>query len=185
MKQKSQKFNDLDRNRVIAAIEEHCGVTLKKVGRRSKWLRDESGRSWWVLGGEGSWHGIPEEMMEDEKRAQLEGVLVIADKKRSNLEVFAGPLTRLVKARDRFSRAAQTTGDYQFTVKVTGNLMQCQEALDVELKRIASVPYCDEDRAKDRRVKEASRMVALLSQEERETVLAQLQSEKGRVSDDE
>ena len=81
MKQKPEKFDNLDRTRVISEIQRYFGVKLQRVGRRFKWLRDESGRNWWVLGGIDTWHGIPEEMMEDERRTQVEGVLVIAYKK--------------------------------------------------------------------------------------------------------
>ena len=68
MKKSSGKFDNLARLRVIDAVHEHFDVTLKRVGRRYKWLRDESGRNWWVLGGKDDWHGIPEDMMEHEEQ---------------------------------------------------------------------------------------------------------------------
>ena len=51
MKQATKKFDNLDRGCVIEAVQEHCGVKLNKVGQRDTWLRNESGRTWWVLGG--------------------------------------------------------------------------------------------------------------------------------------
>ncbi len=38
MKQTAIKFDDLDRKRVIDAVQEHYGVKLDEVGHRSKWL---------------------------------------------------------------------------------------------------------------------------------------------------
>ena len=88
MKEKPERFDDLDRRPVIDAIQEHYGVKLQKVGSRPKWLRDASGRNWWILGGLETWHGIPEEMMEHEKCSEVEGMLVIAYKKLTKIEVF-------------------------------------------------------------------------------------------------
>ena len=177
MKQKSRKFDNLDRDCVIRAIQEHCGVKLQRVGSRSKWLRDESGRNWWVLGGRGGWHGIPEEMMEDEKQAQLEGRLVIAEKKLANLELFEGPLSRLVNARDRLYRAAQTNGDYQFTVEVKGDAMRCAQASDVVLRRIASTPFSDEQKERARQMNKIQKEMLAMSPEDRANFLAKLQSD--------
>lgn len=115
MKQKPERFDDLDRCRVIDVIQECCGVKLQKVGSRPKWLRDASGGNWWVLGGLGTWHGIPEEMMEHEKCSEAEGQLVIAHKKLTKVEVFKGSLGPLVNARDELPRNTQ---QFHFDVKV-------------------------------------------------------------------
>ena len=45
------KLGNLECERVIEAIQAHCGVTLRKVGQRPKWRRDEMRINWWVLGG--------------------------------------------------------------------------------------------------------------------------------------
>ena len=51
MQETHGKFGNRDRDRVIDAIQKHYAVKLQQVGRRPKWLRDASGRNWWVLGG--------------------------------------------------------------------------------------------------------------------------------------
>ena len=182
MKEKAAvKFDNLDRKRVIESIEEYYGVKLDKVGQRVKWLREDSGKAWWVLGGIGDWHGIAEEMMEREKEAPIEGMLVIAEKKRTSIEVFAGPLNQLVSSRDELFRTKET-GAYQFTVKVRGDLMQCVQAPAVVLERILSIPHSDADRERERRTGEASKMIAALSPEELNDLLHLLGSEEGQLT---
>lgn len=158
------KFDKWDRERVIGAVQEHCCVRLRRVGRRDKWLRDNSNRNWWVLGGIADWHGIPQEMMADEKLARLEGVLVMAEKKLTRMEIFMGPLGQLLSSRNRLYPAA--SGGRQFTVKVRGDVMRCVQAPVVVLKRIASIPHSEEDREHVRRRNEVSKILARLSEEE-------------------
>ena len=146
MKQKPEKFDNLARNHVINAIQGHYHVELHTVRRRSKWLQDKSGRNWWVLGGRGTWHGIPEEMMEDERRAQVEGVLVIAYKRLTGIDVFEGPLGPLLSASNELPRATQPPRDYKFNVKVSGTRLQCTEVPNLVLDRLATIPYSAEDR---------------------------------------
>ena len=178
MKQKLEKFGDLDRNQVIQEIQERCDVKLKKVGRRSKWLRDASGKSWWVLGGIGTWHGIPEEMMEDERRAQVEGVLVIAVKKSTGIDVFNGPLGPLVNASNELSRGTQPAGDYYFNVEVRGTHMRCIEVPNLVLARFATIPYSAEDRERDRKLNEFQKSVSAMSLED----LTALRDELNRIA---
>lgn len=112
-----KKFDETDRQAVIDMLSRHFGVRLQPVGRRRKWLRDDAGRKFWVLGGYEDWHGIPEEMMDAEVISPSRGYIVIAIRHCSTIEVFIGPLTSLVAARAHLSRASQTTGDYQFKVE--------------------------------------------------------------------
>ena len=138
VKQTKRKFSNLDRKPVIGLIQKHYSVKLDKVGSYDKWRRDQTGRTWWILGGIEGWHGIAEEMMEDEKQAQLEGKLVIALKKLSSIEVFVGSLSRLVSSSGKLSR--NEDGAYLFNVKMQGGLMRCDRAPDVVLERIGSIP---------------------------------------------
>lgn len=174
MKQASgEKFDNLDRKRVIDAIEDHYVVKLDKLKQRAKWLRDGSGKTWWILGGTGDWHGIAKEMMEHEKEAQIEGMLVITEKKQTSIEVFVGPLKQLVSSRDKLFRTKET-GAYQFTVKVRGDLMQCVQVPDAVLQRTLSIPHSYEDRESERRIKEASKIIAALSPDELDNLLLAL-----------
>ena len=163
MTQKLGKFDDLDRDRVVKKIEERCSVTLKKVGRRSKWLRDEAGRNWWVLGGQANWHGVPQEMIEDERRAEVGGVIVIADRKRVSIDAFKGPLAPLVSASDRFRHPS---GVYNFNVKICGDRMWVKEAPNAVLHRLDTIPYSAEDKERDRKQNELQKLVSAMTPEQ-------------------
>ena len=171
MKQKPEKFDGLDRRRVIEVIQEHCGVRLQTVGNRPKWLRDASGRNWWVLGGLGTWHGIPEGMMEHEKCSEMEGLLVIAYKKLTKIEVFKGPLGPLVSARDELPRSAQ---QFHFDVEVSGTHMRCIQAPNVVLDRLDTIPYSAEDRERERKLNEFRKSVSAMSREEQSALMDEL-----------
>lgn len=181
-KKEKAKFDDLDRERVIDAIQEHYSVKLLKVTRRAKWLRDDSGKIWWVLGGVGDWHSIPKEMIESEKDSMCEGMLVMTEKKRSTLEVFVGPLNQLVISRSKLSRDNKT-GSYHFTVRVRGKHIQCEQVPEVLLQRILSISHSDEDRERKRRTKQVSKLIASLSPEQISELLSELENEDGELSD--
>ena len=176
-----ERFGNFERGRVIEAIQMHYGVTLNKVGKRPKWQQDETGRNWWVLGGREDWHGIPAEMMDDESTASIEGMLVIAQKKVKNIEAFAGTLGPLVGARSELYRTQQSDGSdqYQFTVAVRGGRMQCVQAPKIVLKRFATFPYSAADRERDRNWHAVMRDIAEMSDEERASLLKEL-NRRGR-----
>ena len=186
MQETHGKFDNRDRDRVIDAIQKHYAVKLQQVGRRPKWLRDASGRNWWVLGGSQNrrqehWHGVPEEMMKDERRAQVEGVLVIADKKSTRIDVFEGPLGGLASASDELPlpRATQPPRDYKFNVKVRGTRMRCIEVPSVVSDWVLTIPYSAEERERDRALNEFRKTVAAMSLEDR----AALMDELHRIAD--
>ena len=170
------KFGNLERDRVIEAIQVHYGVTLHKVGKRPKWRRDETGRNWWVLGGREDWHGIPEEMMGDESAVSTEGMLVIAQKKVETIEAFAGTLGPLVDARSKLYHAQQSVGSdqYQFTVEVRRGRMLCVQAPTIVLKRFATFPYSVLDRERDRNWHSVIKGFAAMSDEDRASLLKEL-----------
>ena len=174
-----EKFDNWDRKVVIDGVQERYGVSLGKVGGRDKWRRDESGRNWCVLGGKDDWHGMPEEMMEDERQAQIEGMLVVAQKKYTCIELFSGPLRPIVDERDKLYRAARSTGDYQFTIKSYGDDLRCAQITNAVLKRFDTIPWSAGDRERDKRMKKLHKLVTTISLEDR----AALMDELNRLSD--
>ena len=170
----AKKFDNIDRKRVIRAVEDHFGVTLSKVGRRPKWLQDEAGRNYWVLGGYGEWHGIPEEMMDAEIKSPTEGMLVIAVRKKASMEVFAGGVGGLINGRVKLCRAKKTTGDYQFTYRVIGDHLIVEQLPSFSLERIDVLSYEVDEKEKDIAVDTVTKLFEKMSKEEQEEFLRSL-----------
>ena len=165
------KFDELDRDRVIDALQEYYGVQLDKIPPYRKWLRDESGRNWWVLGGIDDWHGIPKEMMDHEKESQIEGMFVFAVRKRTSIEMFGGPPTHLVSSRAKLDLKED---QYRFNVVAQGDFVRCIQVPDVMLERITSFSHSDEDRERLRNMKELIKIAKKLSDEELDEFMERL-----------
>lgn len=168
------KFDNIDRKRAIRTVEDYFGVKLSKVGRRLKWLQDEAGRNFWILGGYGEWHGIPEEMMDAEISAPTEGILVVAVRKKNSMEIFAGSVGNLYKGREKLYRAKKTTADYQFTYKVRGNHLIVEQLPGFSLEKIGALPYEENEKKKDIAVDNVTKLLEKMSDEEREELLRSL-----------
>lgn len=168
------KFDETDRRAVIRAIQDRLGVRLSPVGRRRKWLRDGQGRSYWILGGYGEWHGIPEDMMDAEASHPTGGNLVVATRKRQALQIFIGPLEPIVQGRRKLNRARQTTGDYRFTIRTGGNRMHINKVSGTTLRELADVSYTTNDKARDQNVQSARQLLDRLSPEEQRLIIREL-----------
>jgi hypothetical protein len=163
---KAIKFDEADREAVIRAIEDRLGVRLSPVGRRRKWLRDGDGRSYWVLGGYGEWHGIPEEMIDAEAKNPTTGMLVIANRKREALQVFVGPVDPVVRNRHRLYRARKTTGDYQFTLTQKGARLHINQVPGFALTELSTFGYTADEKAKDQGIHAAKGLLRKLTKEQ-------------------
>ena len=183
MNQTVEKFDNSDREHVIDAIRNHFGTKLAKVGNRDKWLQDESGRNWWVLGGKDDWHGIPEEMMNHEELAEREGMLVIARKKSKSIEMFAGPSTPFISAKEKLYRTAQGDGSYQYqiTVKTKGNHLICDQVTNAELRKFGALPYSSTEKEQNRKISELKKIWVDASSEERKEIVRMLGAQSDKL----
>jgi hypothetical protein len=173
------KFDETDRRAVIDALSRHFGVRIEPVGRRRKWLRDNAARSYWVLGGYGEWHGIPEEMMDAEVSRPSGGFFVIAMRHRSTMEIFISPLVPLVAARAKLNRASQTTGDYQFTFKKRGTHLIIDQIPNATLSELTGFSFDKTEKDSLARFRKAEKLVGALSEDE----LKKLQDELKKLQD--
>lgn len=130
------KFDGHDRRLVIAQVEAEFGVKLERIGRRQKYLRDSGGRRYCIFGGYGTWHGLPEEVVETEEKDPRDSVLVIAKRLDRTIDVFAGPLQPLVAGKYRL--AYTKDGQYEFNVDISGNRMKVRELPLVVLWRLGT-----------------------------------------------
>ena len=149
----SLKFSEHDRRKVISEVEKYYGVELSTVDRWKRYLHDETGLSYWVLGGYGDWHGISQQMMREE-RPKKNGLLVIAqiyaDKMRENclMHIFSGDLRPLIENAASLSRTEE--GDYQFDIHVRGDHLLIKQVSGYFLKKIGMVSCTVVDELVDR-----------------------------------
>lgn len=141
----SLKFNEVDREKVIIEIEKHFRVKLRRIGNRKKLLVDHNKKTYWVFGGYKTWHGIPSEMLKDEQRNQTNGELIIATRDGKKIDIFAGPLQKLIENARELSRTQK--GDFQFNIDIRGDRLLIKEISGLVLGKIVTFVY--EDKSKD------------------------------------
>ncbi len=168
------KFNERDRDHVIAEIEAHMNVRLERVGNYRKFLQDQSSRSFWVFGGYEDWHGINAAMMNEEARRDTDGLLVVAKRQRASITIFHGPLRPLIAARRDLSHTQ--TGDYQFNVAIRGSSMSVKEVLGLTLRRLGETQSVEP--AQSATTTRIEALVERMSPEERRQLLETLAAKK-------
>ena len=168
------KFDETDRRAVIDELSRRLDVQISRIGRRRKWLRDHSGRNYWVLGGYADWHGIPEEMMDAEEADPSDGFVVIAMRRQSDMEIFLGPLAPLVAARRKLYRANQSTGDYQFTFRRRGSHLLLDQDSSVTLSSLVNFSFDETEKESKKRVEEVVKQFAAFPEDERRELLKEL-----------
>jgi hypothetical protein len=170
------KFGEDDRGRVIAAVEDHYRVTLKPIGSRRKYLRDENGRRYLVLGGYEHWHGIPCSIFDAEERDPGDTLLVIAKRYRDDIDIYAGPFNPLLKNK---SRLPTTVNDqYVFNLRPVTRGFVIKEVPSLALTQIGETKPKRDEKAGDRRFRKAVEMLDQLSHEERAELLRRLRELK-------
>jgi len=169
---KSPKFSEHDRKKVISKIEEHFSIHLSPVGSRRKFLEDDEGKSYWVLGGYEDWHGIPPEMLEEEERRSTNGLLVIAKRYQNRIDVYSGALQSLIEHKEMLSHTKN--GDYQFNINIRGNHLLIKEVPELVLSKLGETPYYENEKGADKKMEEIKTLIYKLSPEERAELLKKL-----------
>ena len=168
------KFDEIDRTKVIAEISDHLGIRLTPVRKYKRFLEDEQGRPYWVLGGYDEWHGITAKMLEETKNRPEGGVLVIAKRYKTKIEIFVGSLQPMLDQSSRLSHPQ--SGDYQFNVAIRANLMTIKEVEGLVLRKLGTPMDVGPPTSAGLRHFEV--MMAKLSPEERLKLLEQLAETK-------
>ncbi len=159
------KFDELDRDRVIREAEQHLGVRLSRSRRRPKILTDDAGNTFVVLGGVGEWHGLPKELVEHRQ----EGTLVITKRTGERLRVFTGPLGPLVRNADRLH--AHDSGDFSFNVALRYDHAVIQEIPGARLSLLCEFVYTPEDKDRDQEIRELKKIITGMTPTERDALL--------------
>jgi hypothetical protein len=166
------RFDETDRRKVIAEIQSHYGVKLSPVGTRRKYLRDQNNRTFWVFGGYEDWHGIPAEMMEAEEKRNAEGILVVAKRVRTKIDIYTGPLLPLIISKKSLSHTQKD--EYQFNIRIRGNSLSIHEVPGLHLSALGTASYPMEEKASDKAVEKVETIIRKLSPEAREELYAKL-----------
>ncbi len=164
----TQKFDETDRRKVIAEVESLYKTKLTPVGNRRKCLRDQGDRTFWVFGGYEDWHGIPPEMMAAEEARGGAGVLVVAKRHRNRIDVYCGDLKPLVQ--NKKSLCLTKKGDYQFNIRIRGNVLVIHEVPTLHLSKLGESPFTTEEKTTEKAVT----IIRKLSPAAREQFLAEL-----------
>ena len=166
------KFDEHDRKKVIAEVETEFGVKLSPVGNRRKYLKDGTGKTYWIFGGYEDWHGIPPEMMEAEEKCSDEGLLVVAKRNKSSIDIFCGPLRQLITHKRELLHT--TKGDFQFNIRIKGNRLYIKEVSDLTLNKLGAATYTGEEKETDKKLDEVTALLNKMSPEEQQHLLSKL-----------
>lgn len=171
------KFDEIDRQKVIKAVESAYNVALSPVGRRRKHLQDQSGRPFWVFGGYDHWHGIPKEMMTIDTRRAAQGVLVIALRYSSRIDIYSGTLAPLIQERNRLPK---TEKDYQFNLKFDANTHESitiREISGLHLNKISTIIYDNASKEADSAVNTLQKIIRRTPEKQMHVLLKRLKAD--------
>ena len=176
------KFDEYDRKKVIAELEKSFQVKLSPIGRRRKYLRDTTGRRYCVFGGYGDWHGIPEEIVEEEENLHANeenlhanSVLVIAKKYKQTIDIYYGALREIIEGKSKL--AFTKDRQYEFNIKLQGSRLLIKEIPGLSLRKLGETPYSETEKVGQKTTDELLSIFRGLSSEKKEELLRQL-SEK-------
>lgn len=171
---KTLKFDETDREKVISEIENLFKVTLTRFGQRRKSLSDQNGKSYWVIGGYENWHGIPPDMLTEEKKRSTNGILVVAKRYTSKIDIFIGSLQQLVD-NDSFLSHTQN-GDFQFNIDIRGDRLLVKEIDGLTLTKLGASTYSQEEKEKDIKNIKVKGIIRRLSQDQKRKLIEELKT---------
>jgi hypothetical protein len=168
---KTQRFDELDRERAIEELQRHLGVRLTRRGSRRKLLADDQGRQFIVMGGYEEWHGIPGDVMEAARNDHAEWTLVIARRSDRTIRVYAGPMGPLLHAT---GLSVNREGQFEFEVVWRGDSALIKQAPGARLQLLTELDFSSQDREAAHSAKEFTKRWSQLSPQERNAVLDSL-----------
>jgi hypothetical protein len=168
----TKKFDELDRKKVITQVEAHFSVKLARVGTRKKYLQDQNNRTFWVFGGVEDWHGIPLDMMQAEERQKTDGILIIAKRNRSNIDIYWGSLQTLIENKRLLSHTQK--GDFQFNLRERGAKLIIHEIPELSLCKLGDAAYSESEKTTDKSIEKVGVLLRKLSPEAREHLFEEL-----------
>lgn len=169
---KTPKFDNLDRRKVIQAIEKVLDVKLSQVGSRPKEQVDAHGRLYWVLGGYGDWHGIPPEMMERAKSSLDTGSIVIAKRLKEKMRIYIGPIRPFAKGVDMLTKTSK--GEFHFDQEIKRGELTIKQLRKAKFELLTEITFTDDEKENERKKSDLIRQIDKLRPEERAALLESL-----------
>ncbi len=131
-----EKFNESDRRLVLAFIAWRFAITLQNVSSRKIYHRDKEGRRYVVLGGYGSWHGIPQDIFESEEKEGADTALIFAKRSEDKIDIFCGKLRALL---DRKEHLTKTDTEYEFNLIPSAGGLAVREAPNCRFRKLGEI----------------------------------------------
>jgi len=162
------RFDDVDRDKVISEIEKALQIKLTKVGRRRKYLQDQNGVRYCIFGGD-DWHGLPEDVVTAELSKDYSSKIVVASKLTGRIDLFMGELKKLIEGKSALSFTKDS--QYVFKVRKAGQSLVVNEVPSCSLEKIFSFQYLSNDKQEAKTVKDIKKLVSGLSPKDLEDLL--------------
>lgn len=168
-----KKFDEDDRRRVIAVIERHFDISLRAISSFRKYLRDEQGRRYIVLGGYEDWHGISRRIFALEEASPADTTLIIAKRTKAAIDIFSGPFRPLL---DHKHDLPKTDTQYEFNLCSGINGLTVREVPNLVLRRLGETDYTVEEKQAEIRNREVAALLDRLSPTERAELIQRLKN---------
>lgn len=166
-----KKFDNIDRQHVISAIEKKFESKLSKVGKRQIYLKNSQNIYFVVLGGIEDWHGIYDDVIEDIKSVD-EKYLVIAIKQIESLKIYFCEMTIFLQSKIHFSRPGNDR--YIFNIDEYDTYARIRQAPKVTLELLSEVSYTFSDRENIETNEAVKKVLKQMSPNERAELLQSL-----------
>jgi hypothetical protein len=141
---------------------------LKKIGSYRKYLRDQDGRRYIVLGGYEDWHGIPQKIFEAKKATPGDTTLVIGKRSKVHINIYSGSFLPLTDSKALLSK---TDDEYVFNLQTSTNGITVREVPNIQLRKLGEAQYSQEEKQAGRKDREISTYLEHLSPQERQELI--------------
>lgn len=133
------KFSEDDRKQVISKVESVYGLKLSRIENYRKYLQDNSGQRYIILGGYGDWHGIDKNIFFEEEKGRNNTLLIIAKCSPNHIDIYSGNFSIILNNKKRLT----VTGDgrqYEFNLITRPDRLLLREIPSMVLNKICQIP---------------------------------------------
>lgn len=153
--QKTIKFGDVEREKIISYLKSSLNIKLEPVGNRKKFCIGSNGNYYCIVGGTGDSHSIPKDVMNVCIQYADKSYLILARLLRTKMDLYLGSMKPLIESRSILSSVGKGGDHYGFNIKTpSSNQIGIKEVGSCHLEKIGEFPYEFESaRKEDKEVK--------------------------------